>query len=855
MPYSHCGPASPKFEPLRYASRMKMEDLANSGLIRPQMAQACASAPELPVIYWGIPFADRGVICLTSEPVQIELQPRQAKWLVFLHTADLRPLVPKDGTFISPMPGEGRLNEHLADYVFLFEDGSEGRIQIRGRYQIGSYVWRWGELCFQAVPSQKPHPVQSVYEQTALDWGKIQTRVDWGEKLAWSEWLWAWQNPHPEKKIIGLRFEPITGAIIVRGITAGVVDENPLRWRTRRKTIFQLPAGVNFDASMDKEGRLSQIQLDLGQVISAIPRPAYPNDVWENSYNNQLPNLAAEEILVEYSAHPQACFHLLNGVQIPVSEVEAGAVRNLLPVQPAVQRVKLRVIEKASRRPIAVKLHIHGEAGEYLAPVDRHRMINPAWFEDYSVDFTHNGQHACTYINGETDLKLPLGNIYIEISKGFEIRPIRKVVEVRPETDTVTIEIDRSLHWRERGWVTADTHVHFLSPISALLEGAAEGVNVVNLLASQWGELMTNVGDFDGRSTWGSLEQGGEGDYLVRVGTENRQHVLGHISLLGYNGKIITPLTTGGPDESALGDPVEMLLTEWARQCREQGGLVVLPHFPNPRAEHAASIIAGEIDAVEMTSWGNLYAGINPYSLSDWYRYLNCGYLIPAVGGTDKMSAMTAVGTIRTYAHLTHGEPFTYKTWMEAVRRAETFVTYGPLMDMSVDGQPMGSRISLPALGGTVSVIWQVASVTVPMTRVELVINGEIRESREVDPWQDSSSWSVKTDRSQWMALLIRGHYPDQSEIISAHSSPVFLDVDGSELLAAIDAVTILDQIEGSLAFVDTIGTRAEDRVYKRMRLALESAYNRLHTRMHRQGKFHEHSHRSDHAEHHRGDE
>lgn len=116
---------------------------------------------------------------------------------------------------------------------------------------------------------------------------------------------------------------------------------------------------------------------------------------------------------------------------------------------------------------------------------------------------------------------------------------------------------------------------------------------MVNLLASQWGELMTNVGDFDGETTYGLREAGGEGEYLVRVGTENRQHVLGHISLLGYNGSIIAPMTTGGPNEAALGDPVDILLTEWARQCHKQGGVVILPHFPNPRAEHAAVIIAG----------------------------------------------------------------------------------------------------------------------------------------------------------------------------------------------------------------------------------------------------------------------
>ena len=77
----------------------------------------------------------------------------------------------------------------------------------------------------------------------------------------------------------------------------------------------------------------------------------------------------------------------------------------------------------------------------------------------------------------------------MEISRGYEVRPLRTRVTVTPQTDEMTFELERMLHWRERGWVTADTHVHFLSPQTALLEGAAEGVNVVNLLASQWGEM------------------------------------------------------------------------------------------------------------------------------------------------------------------------------------------------------------------------------------------------------------------------------------------------------------------------------------------------------------------------------
>jgi hypothetical protein len=457
-------------------------------------------------------------------------------------------------------------------------------------------------------------------------------------------------------------------------------------------------------------------------------------------------------------------------------------------------------VERDSGKAVPVKLHVHGEWGEYLTPTDRHRILNPAWFEDYSVDFAHLGTHACTYIPGETALDLPLGKVYVEVSKGFEIRPVREVFEVTPETEEIVVEIEKVLPWREGGWVTADTHVHFLSPMSALLEGSGEGVNVVNLLASQWGELMTNVGDFDGVTTWGSTEAGGDGEYLVRVGTENRQHVLGHISLLGYSGRIIAPMTTGGPNESAIGDPIEILLTEWARQCHRQGGLVVLPHFPNPRAEHAASIVSGDIDALEMTAWGYLYGGIDPYSLSDWYRYLNCGYLVAAVGGTDKMSATTAVGTVRTYARIEPKEGFTYENWMAAVKRAETFVTYGPLLDFAVDGHPMGSTIVMSASGGMVDVTWRAASVTVPMSRVELIVNGEIRESVGVAPDRASGHWSVKVERSSWLAILVRGNYADKSEIIAAHSSPVMVQVADSSFLAAADAVTILEQIEGALA-------------------------------------------------------
>ncbi len=819
------------------------------------MSAALGSAPRGRCVHRGIPFDASRLIVLKDKSVPVPMGGRKARWLVFLHASDTRPLETNAHGLTSPMRGEGQLGELACTYRARYRDGEVIDIPIRRRFQVGSWTKRWGENCFEAVAHEAPHSVRPPHEQLRPSWGSSQTRVDPGDLGGFLAWMWAWENPRPDEPLEKLECEPSTGTVVLFGIAAGMTAEHPLRWDPRRKAILSLPGGQPFSFELDDAGLLRGVQLDLGQVISARPRPLYPNERWEQSFNNELPDVSPNEIIVEYTAHPEAVFHLADGVRIPASDV-TDAGEPLRVVAPCTRRVVIRVVEKGSDTPVPVKLHVHGAAGEYLAPLDRHRIPNPAWFEDYSVDFVHRGvngarEHWCTYIPGETTMDLPPGPVFMEIAKGFEIRPVRRRVTVDGSTDRILVELDRVLPWRQKGWISADTHVHFLSPTSALLEGTAEGVNVVNLLASQWGELMTNVGDFDGVTTWGSKEAGGDGEHLVRVGTENRQHVLGHISLLGYRGPIIAPMTTGGPDESALGDRLEILLSEWAEACRARQGIVIVPHFPQPRAEHAAAIVAGRVHGIEMTSWGDLYSGISPYSLSDWYRYLNCGYLVAAVGGTDKMSADTAIGTVRTYAHIRPGSPFTYDQWKEAVRRCETFVTYGPLLEFDVDGKPMGSRIQVGPAGGTLDIVWKAASVTIPMSRVELVVNGEIRQSQAVDAGEAQGTFSLNVQRSSWAALLVRGKYPDRPEIVAAHSSPVMIQAGEAPPFAAADALSILEQIEGSLAYLDTVGTRAETAAYKRMRLVLESAHRSVHNRMHQAGHYHEHTPVKDHGAHH----
>ena len=788
---------------------------------------------------WGIPFllgpetGDNLICCKggnkNSENIKLNFNPLIAPFLVFVHASD----TPRQD-YSKNFMGEPPLGTKICDYIICYADGSKETVPIRCRYEINNMNVGFGEQAFLSVSHERFSASPTVTDDLearvipAAQWGISQTRVN-EKNMPLVHWLYAWENPHPGKEITGMEINSDTGTLFLMGITSGDVKANPLRYGRRQKTVLKMagePAKKNLQELAD---------IDLGQIVSVVRRPLYDNDKWDTGYNNQQPPLADDEYIVEFCAHEDAILYF-GEKQIPVNDLPQA---ESVTIPEAKQPVTLRVIGPEGD-PVAVKVHAHGIGGEYLPPRHRHRIPNPYWFEDYSVDFIH-GPHWCTYIDSHAEYLLPQGEVFFEISKGFEIKPIRRRFEITPSTKEIEIKLERVLDWRNRGWVTADTHVHFLSPNSALLEGEAEGVNIVNLLASQWGELVTNIGDFDGKSV---LTSGDE--YMVRVGTENRQRILGHISLLGYEGNMILPLTTGGPDESALGDPVETTLTQWAAKCRTQLGVNILPHFPNPRGEGAAAIVSELIDGVEMTSWDDLYSGISPYSLFDWYRYLNCGYHVAAVGGTDKMSARTAVGTIRTYA-LIDG-PLTYTAWKDAVKAGRTFATYGALADLRVEGRKPGQKLSLKG-PATLQIDWSVASATVPITAVELVIGGETYESKSFDGLLGSydGSFKAKINGSTWVALRVRGHHKDKPEIITAHTSAVMVIAEGKRPMKESDAMSILEQIEGATAYVKTLGTKAQERQFKEMLAALTAAHRALHNRMHEMGYYHQHTAVDDH--------
>ncbi|MFN8592546.1 MAG: CehA/McbA family metallohydrolase [Thermomicrobiales bacterium] len=822
--------------------------------------------------FHGIPFllgerVTANVVLLEpgAPPVHIPVAGVTATWIVFLHAvedrlADDPPGFAPLGSVLAGGRNDGNeLGRSVSAYTLVYEDGSEHATPILRRFAIQQRHISWGASPFAAVPAQGPAAYTTSSEDFTLDRvaadsrGRTETRHD-SLRYVDSEnlWLYALPNPRPDQPIRELRLAADRERSLVYGIATTMLEDHPLRPGVRRKLRLTLPEGVALNAidEIDADSRDPRIGIDLGTVITARAALDYDPARWAGDAPDAQPERSAREVIVEYAAHPRGRLYLDTGngaplaVDLPDEAAaigESGALE-VAPVGAAERPVRVKIIDKESRQPVAVRLHLHGEAGEYLPPRGHHRKVNAYWFEDNYAEFV-NGRNQYSYVPGECIVDLPLGRVAVEIRRGYEITPVRTTVEITPETDEITFALERTLPWRERGWVTADTHVHFLSPQVALLEGEAEGVNVVNLLASQWGEMFSNVGDFDGgKTTFGARDFGGNGEFLVRVGTENRMQVLGHISLLGYRGEMIHPLCSGGPSESAIGDPLDVSMAEWAERCIAQGGLTVMPHAPNPQAERAADIVLGLVNAIEMMTFNPHDAQVNPYGLADWYRYQNLGYQVPVVGGSDKMTAATLLGGIRTYAHL-GGREFTYDNWMAAVRAGNTFVTVGPLLEFAVNGQPAGSRIALPAGGGTVDVTWEAASVSVPIERVEIVVGGFAVE--QVDCGQALSAQgaaSVAIADSTWLALRVRGSYHGRHGEIAAHSSAVQVVVDDRPLFVAADAMAVLEQIEGAIAYVDTLAPRPEAQRYKALRASIERAHNLLHQRLHQQGVFHRHA-------------
>ena len=697
----------------------------------------------------------------------------------------------------------GRL---IANYVIQYTDGMSMSVPIRERFEIGSVPQGWGQQTFIAVPDTK----EGLHARHQGPWGSAGNRqTEATQCVPRNYYLWIWKNPNPDKEIAHIEIRPQERKFIVAAITLGYLDEDPIPRRPNREVKITLPQAEDADKPFDME-----VNVDRGTATYPYPLPENSSDAfitddfkgWGESQNNK-----SSPAYVEVSATPSATVEVKNRGEV-LGTVNWGELQKKRVVQPN-ERVKVEVIDTGrnwvhttvidedTNKPVPCRVHFRSPHGVPYAPHGHHAHVNSnmgTWHVDIGGD-VRLGQISYAYIDGTCQGWLPRGDVIVDVARGFEYTPLRTTVSIKPGQRELTLRIKRWCNMNADRYFSGDTHVHFLSTQGAHTEAQGEDLGVVNLLLSQWGHLFTNTEEFIGGPTVSA-----DGQSIVYATQENRQHVLGHLTLLGLK-KQVAPWCSDGPGEAELGGNMEVTLSHWADACHEQGGTVVLPHIPNPNCEPATLIATERVDAVE-------YLTNAMYGHTEYYRYLNCGYKLPLVGGTDKMTSDVPVGVYRTYVHIPANEEFNYDNWCKYMRAGNTFLSGGPMIRLTADGQPIGSTINLPGNGGTVEVEASADSIF-PIHTLQIVQAGEVVASTEENEGvhQLSLKANLNVDKHSWLAARCGGpnyaqavpHHDGWRRGIIAHTSPIYIAV-GSEwwMFDPETANYMLTLIEGGLSYI-----------------------------------------------------
>lgn len=423
------------------------------------------------------------------------------------------------------------------------------------------------------------------------------------------------------------------------------------------------------------------------------------------------------------------------------------------------------------------------------------------------------------YADGGFECDVPAGHLQLKCAAGLEVVPQTVHVDIAAATD-VKIQLRYWSDVTQRGWYSGDSHVHLhtggpleVTAADALLAARAEGVNYVNLCVSN------NVGDDirDPELISGVPHEVSTDRHLIVFGEEMRSSIYGHMQFFGIR-SLVEPQYTGFDNTPQhLDYPANYKM---ALEAVAQGGVVTYGHpmfagQPDPfsqdlTAANAAArelpidAMLGAVQAVDLMC----YNSDETLSAELWYRLLNCGLKLAACAGTDALldRSTDPLGGDRVYVQV--DGPLTMQTWLDGLRAGRTFVTNGPMPAITVQGIGPGGSLELD-VPGQVLVQVRVES-RVPVDKVELVQNGQVVQSRDVqsatggDLLVQSYELPLTIERSSWVALRVRG--PDHADLMDgpawAHTSPVYIGVGGQPITSVDDAAYFVEWIDQLLRVV-----------------------------------------------------
>jgi hypothetical protein len=457
-------------------------------------------------------------------------------------------------------------------------------------------------------------------------------------------------------------------------------------------------------------------------------------------------------------------------------------------------RVQIGAPDKPS---VAAKLSLKRKDGKFFAPL--------------GALYRFSGGRMHFYARGSAELLVPAGTYEILAWRGPEHRVFRTEIELQPgKVRVLDLKLERWTDAWSRGWFSGENHIHanygygawYNTPASILDMCEGEDLNVCNLMVAN----SDGDGVFDREFFRGRLDARSTSRTLLYWNQEFRSTIWGHMTFANL-GQLVEPIFTGFQDTTNPWDvPTN---ADLAGRTRAQDGVASYTHPANDlddpyRTAYSGKgipvdVALGRIDTIDVMGSG--YAASVPL----WYRVLNCGFRIPATAGTDcflNRINSSAPGWGRCYVRLPNA--FDYKTWIDGERAGHSFISNGPMIELSVGDSAPGDTIKLsaPRIVRVRARGWAQA----PLDKLELIYNGRVvaNGQHSADKLELALDHELRLDVTGWVAARASG--PSAPDFAvgpqQAHANPVYIELSGSKLDAKADAEYFLawiDRLEADL--------------------------------------------------------
>lgn len=436
------------------------------------------------------------------------------------------------------------------------------------------------------------------------------------------------------------------------------------------------------------------------------------------------------------------------------------------------------------------RVYLTGSDRRSYAPIGTiQRLVTGEFGQPFAGD-------AYFHAAGRFSIELPEGEATLEVLKGFEYQPVQLNVNIEAEKHTKrVVRLKRQSSLKTEGWYSGDMHVHanlfaqdIIAPRDVHLVAQAEDINLVNLLPCgdpRTGKI-TDMQYFTGQPDLASTPE-----CILYFNEEVLNEVYGHVGFLGLK-KMVEPAFSGWrPSPSPYDYPGNY---SQAAQAKAQGAAVIYVHPALP-SEFPVDIALGLADTIDVMSQND-----EDRTTDYWYRLLNCGFRCPISAGTDSFLNVPQhliPGAGRVYVHV--GSEFNFQRWLEGFLAGRSFATNGPLLRFAVNGRGAGEDIKVSG-SCEIEVTGEAQSI-IPMEALELVVNGHVVRRCEVkdNPYSLYLSERIRVARSSWVALRVRGsghRFAPNDREVYAHTSPVYVTVDGRRISTRADAYFFIEQID-----------------------------------------------------------